>query len=595
MPKEDSIYHTRHPFKIVCASPPEVGGIKVREATIEVGQNVNFSTLATLPTVQAGGQRKLSGSAANWHFQWDYGDEESLEGSFYAVHKYERNGQYQVKLTVTDTSSQAFCSVEHVLDIKVGQDQAYLPLAKLHRDSREVLAIWSWGYYLLLGGLGIALLYYWLRWLVNRPDDDQQRKAESKDQTLYVRFKHSDQGPYYIPFRNQDQLIQTSTGQLRLADAMRLRQEGLRKEINIKDTLKATLNQGGFPQARFRYASQATEYLILVDEQNQASHLGHLFKYLAKSLQGEDVNIDVYYYHKHFTRFWNPYFPQGLDLDQLHRSHGHYKLIVMGDLHEMIDPFSRKQPNLRPVLANVIRQWSQCILLTPTPPISWTYREKLLARIFNIFPADTAGLNRMATHLKNGEELLPDGAAFDRWKELQTETRQDEDTEYRKWKRWHSVQDYFRGCHPDVERWFKALAVFSAPSWPVTLAIGHALGIQITYDKLLQLARIPTLQQERFDEKLRQKLLSILDPQDEKLARQALQEELAAVKNITTGSHATQELETCLAMQTFALEPLEEKSRDAIRFLLRENLLTRAQEMELDSVTDNHLNSSVKK
>lgn len=593
-PEDDSIYQTRHAFKVVCLDQPDVGGIKIRESNIEAGQNVNFSTINTLPTVQAGGQQKLSDSAANWHFQWDYGDGESLEGSFYAVHKYERNGQYQVKLTVTDTSSQAFCSEEHLLDIKVGQDQAYLPVAKLYPDSSEVLAVWSWGYYLLLGGLGLALLYYWLRWLVNRPDDDKQRKEKNKDEALYARFKHSDKGPYYIPFRDQDQSIQTCTGQLRLADAMRLRQDGLRREINIKETLKATLNQGGFPQARFSYASQASEYLILVDEQKQASHLGHLFKYLAKSLQGEDVNIDIYYYHKHFTRFWNSYFPQGLDLDQLHRSHGHYKLIVMGDLHEMIDPFSRNKPSLRPVLANVLRQWGQRILLTPTSPVSWTYREKLLARIFSVFPADTAGLNRMATHLQNGEELLPDGAAFDRWKELQTETRHDEDTEYRKWKRWRYIRDYFNGCHEDVERWFKALAVFPSPSWPITLAIGRALGIQITYDKLLQLARIPVLQVERFDEKLRQELLSTLDSQDEKLARQALQEELAAVKTITAGSHAMQELETCIAMQTFALEPLKEKSRDAIRFLLKENLLTKAQEIELDRVTDSHLNTFAK-
>ncbi|RME99136.1 MAG: tetratricopeptide repeat protein, partial [Bacteroidetes bacterium] len=140
-----------------------------------------------------------------------------------------------------------------------------------------------------------------------------------------------------------------------------------------------------------------------------------------------------------------------------------------------------------------------------------------------------------------------------------------------------------------------ALAVFPLLSWEMTIAIGRSLRVSVTYDNLLRLARIPALQKDTFDERLRQELLRELDPQAERKARQTVQTELAAVKAIAQGSHVQRELETALAIQHFALNPQAPENQDTIRFLLRTGILSKGQEAELDKVTTRYAGAEMQK
>ena len=45
----------------------------------------------------------------------------------------------------------------------------------------------------------------------------------------------------------------------------------------------------------------------------------------------------------------------------------------------------------------------------------------------------------------------------------------------------------------DAYRWLRALAVCAQPDWALTLAVGRAIGVQVTHDRLLRLTRIPWL------------------------------------------------------------------------------------------------------
>ena len=321
---------------------------------------------------------------------------------------------------------------------------------------------------------------------------------------------------------------------------------------------------------------------MLIDEQSSASHLWQLFRYLASSLREQDVNLEIYYYRQHFNRFWNTHYPQGRSLDQLLRSYGGHRLLVMGDLHDLINPYARKTPGLRSAAANVLRQWPLRLLLTPVPPVSWSYREKLLGRVFSVFPVDSEGLAAAALFIENDGEILPDGNAFDRWQTANKSVRQDIDTEHRNWRRWRYIEEYLKNYDPALVRWFSALAVFPVPSWEMTIAIGRALNIDIRYNHLLVLARIPSLQSDRFDERLRREMMAALSPEDELRARQAVQEELSAVQVLSEGSHAHRDLETSLAVQDFALAPENPDHQDTMRFMLEQGLLTRAQEADLD-------------
>lgn len=586
-PEQDTVYEARLSFAVFCPAAPAVDGIE-GETQLEAGQETNFSAL--LPpgdSKTAAEENSKSESNINWVYSWDFGDGLQDEGSSSVNHAYSQNGQYTLRLTVTDTTTNGFCSTTQTLEIKVGREQAFLPLAELHRDRLSLLASWSWGFYILLGALGLGLLYYWVRWLTrqHRPNDEEQANLKQQE-AMAARFAHSDKAPYFIPLRTQNGYITLSGIQLRLGDALRLRQEGLRRELDLTGTLNNTIEKGGFPEIKYHFATQPSEYLCLIDEQSRASHLGQLFRYLADSLKEQDVHLEIYYYRQHFNRFWNSYYPQGRTIDQLQRAYGGHRLLVMGDLHDLINPYAQKTPNLRSAFANVLRQWPLRLLLTPVPPASWSYREKLLARIFNVFPIDSDGLTAAALHIENDGEILSDGNAFDRWQTSQVSIRQDADTEHRNWRRWRFIEEYLANYSSDLVRWFSALAVFPIPSWEMTIAIGQALGIETSYNNLLRLARIPVLQGDRFDERLRREMIAALNPADERLARAAVQKELATVKVISEGSHAHRDLETSLAVQDFALSPENEDCQQAMRYMLQHDLLTPAQESDLDRVVD---------
>lgn len=593
--EKDSIYESSHKLIVLCSAPPAVKRINGPKK-LEAGENATFIAAVNpeiLDISNNNGRDVINGSARNWLFEWDFGDGTKDEGYYLSQHIFEENGLYNVRLTVTDTSLIGYCTTSHILEVKVGEEKAFIPLTTLHKDRLKPIAVWAWAYYVLLALFGIGIIYHWGRWLIKNKKAKQKGTAETPEQkTLKARFEINDKAPYIIPLRNQNQQIQPSAEHLQFADALRLRQTGLRKEIDVAATLDSTINSGGYPSVKFRYATQASEYLFLIDEQCRASHLGRLFKYLAENLRGQDVLMEVFHYRLHFNRFWNHYHTAGISLDQLQKEYPNYRLVVLGDLHELIDPYAKNHLKLRLEQANLLKQWQQRLLLSPVPPVSWTYREKLLARVFNIFPADIDGIANAALHLENGSNVSINDQGFDQWKEAQIAQRHDNDTEYRQWKRWRHIKDYLSAYDPDLSRWFKALAVFPMHSWEMTIAIGRALGIQITYDKLLQLARIPSLQKDRFNERLRQELLSVLDKADETLARRAVKRELNAVKAISTGSAVSRDLEASLAIQSFALDPDAQENQDTVRFLLEKGILSPAQEKELDWVSSKHVQSS---
>lgn len=155
-------------------------------------------------------------------------------------------------------------------------------------------------------------------------------------------------------------------------------------------------------------------------------------------------------------------------------------------------------------------------------------------------------------------------ASFWAWQKRQSDARlSQKDTNYRNWRTVSDHEDYLSSW-PDLIRWLHALAVTPSPVWETTLAIGRALGISIDHDRLPALAWIPTLQDGEWHPRLRQEFLSKLNPDDERLARLAVQEELEAVRAMTKNSHAAMELETNLVIQQFILNPEDKENRTLV-------------------------------
>ncbi|MBI5917351.1 MAG: formylglycine-generating enzyme family protein, partial [Bacteroidetes bacterium] len=302
---------------------------------------------------------------------------------------------------------------------------------------------------------------------------------------------------------------------------------------------------------------------------------------------------EVFYFKTEPIRFWNGQHPEGITPDQLFRQFPLNRLIVLGDGHGLLDPhppLKTNTPSLRPAAIAFFRQWKQRLLLTPMPVVSWTYREGALHGLFAVFPSDTEGLGETIKFLERGMdgEDLP---TFASWCERLLEGRHEPDLNYRRWRTAADHRDYLQ-AHPELYCWVCALAVYPKPDWSITLAIGRSLsplGVEVDYDNLLIISRIPWLLTGDLPPRLRRELLADLDSEAERLAREAVQAELQAVETLVQGGHANQEHQINLALQNFAIAPDSLETQASVRELLALQLLTPKHFAELNQCVERHV------
>ncbi|RMF28591.1 MAG: hypothetical protein D6765_05780 [Bacteroidetes bacterium] len=82
--------------------------------------------------------------------------------------------------------------------------------------------------------------------------------------------------------------------------------------------------------------------------------------------------------------------------------------------------------------------------------------------------------------------------------------------------------------------------------------------MEVHYDTLLLLGRIPWLQQGQWPEKLRRQFLEELRPEEEQAAREAVLRELEAAGRLIEQGAAAQELTAQVALQKFSINPFEQ-------------------------------------
>ena len=559
----------QYSFTVNCKTSPKIVSIEApKEAA--VGDEITFNAVMA--------------DDAEVDFEWDLAEGFDKIKKQEATQKFNKKGLYEVKLTAIRKDLPGHC--EHTLThrISIGKEDAYLLAKPLAKDAINPLVQFSVGTYILLGLLGLAMIFYWVRWANRKPPATAEAQHELDLAAAKKKYQSVDRGPYFIPFRSQNGGIRVDRELYRLSDVMRLRQEGLRKEMDIPVSVRETIAGGGFPALLTKSDTVPTEYLFLIDEQSHASHQRRLFEFVVDFLRQREVIGEVFYFNSGLHSFWNGQFPDGLRASQLQRMFPFHRLVLLGDGHQLVDSRPRKdgKPTLKKEALNLFRQWKHRLLLTPLPVVSWDYQEGALHEIFAVFPSDTDGLGEAIKHIERGtgdEER----AAYAYWCEGLAEGRNEADVD-RRWRSAADHRDYLKD-HPRLYQWLCALAVYPDLDWNITLAIGRALsplGVEVSYDNLLLLCRIPWLNDGHLKNRLRKQLLADLDPEAERLARQAVKEELEAVQSLVANSQVNQEHQINLALQNFALAPQNADNQATVREMLALNLLTDQQKREFE-------------
>ena len=494
-------------------------------------------------------------------------------------HQFNNIGAHEVILTAT-IEEDGVCITTLNKTITVGSEKPPLELMALEKDKILPMAVIGEGMWFLIGLLSLLALWHWWKWWRKESDDLEQLDEEKRYATL---FKVSNNTPYFIPFRPQNKLIKAEQSLYLFANLLRQRQEGNRESIDIQGTINNTIESGGFPDVKTYFNQKPTEYLVLLDEQADVSIQAKLFDYLVDFIKQNDVIVERFWYKNEFHHFWNENNPDGVNLDVLFRKYGHYRLLLMGDAHLLIDPFAQPIPKIKTKLYSTFSKFKERILFTPLPTVSWTYREGLLYNLFSVFPANIGGIENALEHdySERDENLQP---SFDNWKEQSLKTNTLPDINYRKWRRKKDFKAYLKD-HPGLYTWLCGLAVYPNPTWETTIGIGKALetkGVKVTYDNLLILSHIPFLKGEIFKQGIRKILLGDLEEDSINLARQAIKTELEAVQEQVANSHANLEVQTNLAIQNFTLESSNNKYIEQIRYLRDNQLFNKKQLEELD-------------
>ena len=554
------------PFRVNCAQAPIVKDIIEVSGERKVGETLTFSI-------------ETEGTGFTYH--WNLGVD-SLLTSSNPSWTFTEAGDYPIQLSLVDTTGQlGYCTTKIGTNLQIEDDQPQpvlvdLPQLILQKDQENLnFSFQSWLYFLL--GLLVALagLFWWL-W------DRQRKKYEAAHLALRAgqmqELQVQDKAPYQIPFRQHSEEIQKGSLPFQMGNVLRRRQEGSRQILDIPNTIKQTVEGGGFLDLQYRLNTRPTDYLFLIDQSSAKSHLARLFLYLTQTLRDQDVHVDYWTYQGDFDRFWNPQHQGYVDLNQLQKAFGDRKLIVFGNGEALLEHIAARDH------LETLANWKYRILVTPKPLTSWSSKEKQLYQTFPVFPADLENLMDAAQLIEREWEADDLPAYFADWKRrIALKQPEDPDSEVRlsRWSHYHTYLEQ----HPQLLPWIKSLVVHPELRWDLTIALGKAAGAPVTFDNLLILSRIPAFEEGAFPLKVWRSIWDQLDLEQEWQARQALKTELEAIPEETIqGSFAQNQIETDLDIHNFALDPYNKKYQDAIRIRMATRQIDALRQEELDLV-----------
>ena len=532
--KKDTVAEASEYVTINCRRAPKIIGkvIRVEQDTIEVNADITFFV-------------EVEDFGRAIQYNWNFGNGD-VTNEARPVRSFEKQ-EYTIRLTVSDTND-VTCSSSASLKFDLSDE--FPPLQpKLLKQDDESLAQFSLGAWLICIFLALsALAWLWYWWRDQKQRDERERLAVMQ---MGKQFQAPDNPPYEPPFRSKNDRILRESRQFAIANILRQRELGQRRFLDVKATLNATVQKGGFAEVRYQYRSRPSDYLVLLDQQEPNGHLVQLFKHLVALLRQQDVYIDLFYFDGTPNWVWTDELDSEISLDQLNRSFPERRLVIMGNGREWLEELDPDMSD--PEWLVTLRQWSRKIMITPVPMRSWSPEEAQLYQLIAIFPADFQHLLNAAAFIEGGmdEASLPN--TFREW-EIALERNRFDVSIDRSWRERKDFQDYLKN-HPDVFRWLQALVVHPEPNWNITIAIGKALGVAVTYDHLLLLSRIPWLNEEPMRLGLWREFWKYLPLSEERIARQAVLDELEAIANKHPDSFANQQLQMELAIQNLPWIP----------------------------------------
>lgn len=564
-----SVFRTER--TIQCTNPPVIEDLISPDGPFIAGEAYSFSV------------KTEKGCLIEWNY-WSTSGSDKNENqktaslnNFSTQFTFPKEDRYTIYVRVYREGQREFCFEESSISINVGENKPYLKLAQLKYDTpREVLQVswqgWATAFLPLL-----VLPYLLFRWWKRRKDFQIQSKTLNLKDDLAIK----DSEPYFIPYFPQEDKISVPNEFFKIAHLLRRREKSERRELDISLSIDATIKAGGYFTPQELTKTKPSEYLFILEQYNSRDQRFRLFERLTDFMIKRDAPLTVWFHDGRFDHFWQKDQTNVVDFSQLQRQFPQHRLVIIGDGHGLVHPASSSVPRLIAAKIQTILQWPNRLLLTPEAVNGWSYQEELLFKILPLFPADTNGILQGLDNLDRlGDYQLEN---FEKCRQDLLRTRPEPNMRYQDLKDIDTLRKLL-SYDPDLWRWFLALSVCPQPDWALTISVGRAIGVDVTHDRLLALSRIKWLQRNEPEDHLRLGLLAIIDPEDERLARLAVANELELVEEQVKSGFASIEWRTNLAVQHFALDPRDPQHKRAIQLIQRDGLFSDGHLSELEWV-----------
>lgn len=326
-----------------------------------------------------------------------------------------------------------------------------------------------------------------------------------------------------------------------LVRQLRRRREDDHQEIDLPQTIKATVNSGGLPSFRYRSATRPAEYLLLIDRGTADNHQARLFEELYQQLLAEEVLIDRYFYNGDPRLLYQHDRGQTVRLIQLQRRNPEARLFLVGSGDRLLNAASGKLAKWVP---EQLGGWKTKSLLSTLPTNEWGRRERQLDTFLTVLPASMQGLQLLVQRLNDGDV---DEGKID-YRALVSDAARETVVLRADQSFIESLQEVYSDSKL---KWLAACALYPALHWDLTLFLGKTVGEYLqksllSSTNLLSLSRLPWFANGAMPEPARQELANWLQTEHPALhdhLRQAILGLLDQAELPPVGSAARRDLE----------------------------------------------------
>ena len=344
----------------------------------------------------------------------------------------------------------------------------------------------------------------------------------------------------------------------RVARLLRARQRSGELQLDIVESVIATVRALGFFTLREKAVSKPPEYLVLIDRAAFRDHQARLFYELTHKLNAEGVFVTCYYFEgdPRVSFIWpfesssaapvvrTPEAQQkveeearrsqrGVTLEDLHDLYTDHRLLIFGEGTDLVDPLTLQTVDW----IKSFTHWQDRAILTPRPPSLWDAHEFALSQQFVVMPATLRGVELAAESFAIREPVsIPENLRGD----SSLPPHDIDSAEDLPELRVYLGERYFQ--------WLCACAVHPQLQWDLTMVLGEQFSQSsgggkpveslFTEENLLRLFNLSWFRVGTIPEPVRERLMRQLTARSEATVRQTIAElrEKAAASEISLES-----------------------------------------------------------